>query len=376
MTASAPHAASAAAILTLCDDHVLCADIERVVAAAGLTMIRADDPPTRRAWTSAAAVLLDDAAAARCAPRRLARRSRVLLVSAVAPGPTHWQAAVAVGAQQVLQLPAQDGDLMAVLAEAADSVRDAATRGPVVAVLAGRGGAGASIFATALARVAAESLLVEADPLGSGLDLLLGSETEPGLRWTDLSLTGGRLSYPALRDALPRRHEVSVLAVSRMFGADRAGNVITANITAAALESVIDAGSRAGVPVVCDVARQANAVSDVALALADLVVLLTVADVRSSASAAATARWVAAANPNTGLVIRGPAPGGLRPAEVGRIVGLPVLAAMRPEPGLDPALEHGGLRLRRRSPMAAAARAVLDVLRANPHLESPVEAAA
>lgn len=261
---------------------------------------------------------------------------------------------------------------MTVLAEAAETARDAASRGPVVAVVAGRGGAGASIFATALARVAAESLLIEADPGGGGLDLLLGSETEPGLRWADLSLAGGRVNYAALRDALPRHHRVSVLAGSRVFSGDPVSN----DITATALESIIDAGSRAGVTVVCDVARQSNAVTDTALALADLVAMITPADVRSSASAAATAQWVAAANPNTGLVVRGPAPSGLRPLDVARTVGLPVLAAMRPEPGIDPMLERGGLRLRRRSPLRAAARAVLEVLRENPNLERLPEVAA
>ena len=38
-------------------------------------------------------------------------------------------------------------------------------------------------------------------------------------------------------------------------------------------------------------------------------------------------------NPNVGLVVRGPAPGGLRPVDVAGIVGLPLLAAMRPQPG-------------------------------------------
>jgi hypothetical protein len=68
--------------------------------------------------------------------------------------------------------------------------------------------------------------------------------------------------------------------------------------------------------------------------------------------------------------VRGPAPGGLRSAEVARIVGLPLLAAMRPQPGVTDALERGGLRLRRRSPLAAAARRVLTVLAQHPVLEA------
>ena len=95
---------------------------------------------------------------------------------------------------------------------------------------------------------------------------------------------------------------------------------------------------------------------------ADLVVLVTSADVRSCAAAAALAPWVSAANPNAGVVVRGPSPGGLRAADVARIVGLPLLAAMRAQPGVAVSLEHGGLQVRRRSPLAAAARRVLAVL--------------
>lgn len=354
-------------ILALVDDHALHTDIDRVVAAAGLRIVRANDPSSRRVWTSAAAILVDSAAALRCAARGLPRRARVLLISGAAPGSADWEAAVAVGAQQIVTLPTGAHELMAVLADAVEAVRDAGTHGPVVAVLAGRGGGGASVFATALAQAATDSLLIDGDPWGGGLDLVVGSETEPGLRWPDLSLAGGRVNYPALRDALPRRNGVTVLSGSRVLSGDQTSN----DIDVAPLSAVIDAGSRGGVTVVCDVARRPTAAAEIALAAADLVVLITTADVRSCAAAAATAQWVVAGNPNAGVVVRGPAPGGLRPVDVARIVGLPVLASMRPQPGIEALLERGGLRLGPRSPLARAARKVLAVLSQNPHLERP-----
>ena len=119
----------------------------------------------------------------------------MVLISGSVPDEADWQAAVAVGAQQIVTLPAAAHELMAVLADAAEAVRDAGTRGPVVAVLAGRGGGGASVFATAVAQAATESLLIDGDPWGGGLDLVLGSETEPGLRWPE-SLIGGRAGEP------------------------------------------------------------------------------------------------------------------------------------------------------------------------------------
>ncbi|MGQ9347565.1 MULTISPECIES: septum site-determining protein Ssd [Mycolicibacterium] len=363
---------TAEGVLALVEDPTLNSHVERVAAAAGLRTVRTDDPSSRRVWTGAAAVLVDGAAARRCAARGLPRRSRVLLISAEAPGADDWEAAVAVGAQQIVTLPAEDRDLMAALSDAAEAARDPRRRGPIVAVLAGRGGGGASVFATAVAQSATESLLIDGDPWGGGLDLVLGSETEPGLRWPDLSLAGGRVGYAALRDALPRRHGVAVLSGSRVLSGDRSSN----DIDPAPLGAVIDAGSRGGVTVVCDVARRPGAAAETAVAAADLVVLVTPADLRSCAASAATAQWVTAANPNTGVVVRGPAPGGLRPADVARIVGLPVLTAMRPQPGIESALERGGLRVRARSPLARAAREVLSVLGLNPHLDRTSETAA
>jgi secretion/DNA translocation related CpaE-like protein len=210
-----------------------------------------------------------------------------------------------------------------------------------------------------LALTAGDALLIDADPWSGGVDLVLGSEAATGLRWPDLQLQGGRLTYAALREALPRHRGVSVLSGSRGGGA-------VDDIGVAPLSAVIDAGSRGGTTVVCDVARTSTAVTEVALGTADLVVVVVPADVRSCASAAALTAWVSAVNPNAGIVVRGPSPGGLRSSDVVEIVGLPLLAAMRPQAGVAETLERDGLRLRRRSPLAVAARQVLSVLQRHP----------
>ncbi|OMC31788.1 AAA family ATPase [Mycobacterium sp. GA-1841] len=341
-------------VLALIGDPLLREDVSRVAAAAGVGLVLVDEPSGRKAWTAAVAVLLDGPGALRCAARALPRRTRVILVGRAQPQPEDWQAAISVGAQQLVTLPAEDADLVAALSEAA--CRDDAGRGPAVAVLGARGGAGASVFAVALAQSAPEALLVEADPWSGGIDLVAGSEELPGLRWPDLALQGGRLAYPALRDALPRRNGVSVLASGRSG----------AEIEAGPLGAVVEAGCRGGVTVVCDVPRQPTAAAETALDAADLVVVVTPADVRACTAAAAARPWLLACNPNAGVVVRGPSPGGLRAAEVARIVELPLLAAMRPQAGIAEALERGGLRVRPRSPLGSAARRVLSVLARHP----------
>jgi secretion/DNA translocation related CpaE-like protein len=347
---------AASGVLALIGEAALRDDVDRVAAAAGVPVVHAHEPSSRKVWSSAAAVVLDVGAAARCAEAVLPRRARVVLVCAAEPGAAEWQAALSVGAQHVVCLPGQGEMLVAELAESADAVRAERARGPVIAVIGARGGAGASLFATALALCAREALLIDTDPWGGGLDLVAGTENEPGLRWPDLSLQGGRLHLAAVRDALPRRRGVSVLSSGRS-GAD---------IAAGPVGAVIDAGCRGGATVVCDVPRRTGSASETALVSADLVVLLTPADVRSCAAATAMKGWLAAVNPNLGVVVRGPAPGGLTAREVVRSVGLPLLATMRAQPALADGLERAGLVLRQRSPLARAARTVLAVLADQP----------
>ena len=89
--------------------------------------MHATEPSSRKVWTGAVAVLLDVQAARRCADRALPRRGRVVLVGRSEPQAADWQAAIAVGAQHVITLPAQDGELMAELSDAAEAARDGRT---------------------------------------------------------------------------------------------------------------------------------------------------------------------------------------------------------------------------------------------------------
>ncbi len=277
-----------------------------------------------------------------------------MLVTATLPLTTTWAAAIAVGAQHVLTMPAQERELVRELADAAESARDGGRRGEVVAVIGGRGGAGASLFAAALAHTATDALLVDLDPWGGGIDLLLGRETTTGLRWPDLALQGGRLNWTAVREALPRYRDASILSGTRKGY----------ELDPQPVDAVIDAGRRGGATVICDLPRRLTDATQTALDTADLVVVVSPCDVRACAAAATIAPVLSAINPNIGVAVRGPAPGGLRAAEVAEIAGIPLLAVMRAEPRISEQLEHGGLRLRRTSALASAARRVLAIVSA------------
>jgi secretion/DNA translocation related CpaE-like protein len=332
----------------------------RAAAAAGCELVRAVDPPqARRHWSEASLVLLDPAAAEACVAGGLPRRRGVVVTVRGAPPPSVWERAVAVGAENVVSLPEAEAWLVTALAEAAEGGRG---DGRVLAIVGGRGGAGASVLSVAVAVTAVRAgervLLVDCDPLGGGLDLVLGAEDLGGLRWPGFGVGGGRVPATALHAALPApglegAGELAVLSC------DRSAQGPSPDAVTAVLES----GRRAGETVVCDLPRYPTAAAVAAFSAADLTVLVVPADVRSCAAAARVAAVVGEhGGSSVGLVVRGPAPGGITADEVSTAIGLPLIAAMRPEPGLIRALERGAAPGRARGPLAGAATAVLDAL--------------
>ncbi|OBI70724.1 helicase [Mycobacterium sp. E796] len=342
-------------MLAVLADPELRDELDRVAAAVGVRVVHASGSAVGwKAWSAAAAVVLDESAAERCGRAALPRRAHVSVLTITEPSTATWAAAVAVGAEHVLKLPDQERELIGDLSEAGEAARDDTPRGEVVAVIGGCGGAGASMLSVAVAQAAGDALLVDLDPWGGGIDLLVGAEGTPGVRWPDLALQGGRLNWPAVREALPRHGAISLLSGTRRGY----------EVGAAAVDAVVDAGRRGGVTVVCDLPRRLTDATQAALDAAALVVVVTRCDVRACAATAAMGPALAAINPNLGLVVRGPSPGGLRAAEIADVTGLPLLASIRAEPQLARQLERGGLRLGRRGPLSAAARRVLAVLSA------------
>ena len=121
------------------------------------------------------------------------------------------------------------------------------------------GGVGASTLAAVLAW-AAGGVLIDLDPVGGGIDVLLGIETTPGARWSGLHLAGGRLEPSLLAGGLPRWRRTRVLAADRSPPPEAIGPVCAA-------------AAEVGV-VVLDVPRLPCPVREAALDVADLVLLL------------------------------------------------------------------------------------------------------
>ncbi|MFC4943256.1 septum site-determining protein Ssd [Pseudonocardia sp. GCM10023141] len=358
--------------LVMVSDTELLDGILRLAAAAGCELHRVlDASQARHLWPGAPLVLLDARAAHQCAEAALPRRGGVVVAVRGDPAAEVWRHAVAIGAEHVVSLPEAEPWLIAALTEAAEGRQDA---GAVLAVVGGRGGAGASVLATVVAVTAVREgrrvLLVDCDPLGGGLDLVLGAEDLGGLRWPDIDVGGGRVPATALHAALPAppvgRRSGGGLA---LLSCDRSAH----GPTPAAVSSVLAAGRRSGDTVVCDVPRYPTEAALAALGAADLTVLVVPSDVRSCAAAARAMAVIAEHSSDIRLVVRGPSPGGVEPDEVAMALNLPLLAAMRPERGLARTLERGDAPGRPHGPLVATAAAVLAQL--HPHAGSAAGAA-
>ena len=208
--------------------------------------------------------------------------------------------------------------------------------GRVVAVLGGRGGAGASVLAGGLAVTAARrglrTLLVDADPLGGGVDLVLGWESLDGLRWPALSQASGEVPAPALVEALPGRSDLVILSWDR-------GEPMT--VPPEAMLAALDAGRRGRDLTIVDLPRRLDESAMLALRAADQVYLVVPAELRACAAAA---RVAAVAGPHCAalsVVVRQPGPAGLAVKEVIAALRLPYAGTIRSEPRLRTAWERG-----------------------------------
>lgn len=273
-------------------------------------------------WRAAATVVVADDQAERLVARALPHRGSVYLVGPDRDELSTWSAPLSA---QVIPLPEGGAWLGSVLADGAGRAR-----APVVAVVGGSGGVGASTLAAALAQLAGEragAALVDTDALGGGIDLLLGAEQSDGWRWPRLNAAEGHLGD--LRGHLPVVDGVSVVAMARGPALDLAREPLAAIVASLRAWHAL---------VVLDPGRSGSPAAREAVRLAGRQLVLVAPGVRGAASARQT---VAALDLDRAeLVLRGRR-GGLPADLVAEAVGRPVLGRLPEEPGLANAAERG-----------------------------------
>jgi secretion/DNA translocation related CpaE-like protein len=320
-------------------DPELLDELLRLAAMGGTEVDVAPDPATARPRFAAAPLVMIGADQAdACLRARLPRRPKVVIVGRTPAVEVAWEVAELIGAEHVAVLPTAEAWLIDRFAERPGPT-DAAGR--VIAVIGGRGGAGASILSAGLAVTAVSAglrtLLIDGDPLGGGLDLVLGWEQVGGLRWPALSEAGGRVDPPALLQALPHRGDLVLLSFARD---SMLADPLLA-VPSEAMATTLDAARRGRDVIVADLPRQLDDAAVLALQAADRAIIVVPAELRATAAAKQISAVVALHCENLALVVRGPAPGKLKAREISRALGLPLAGSLRPEASLCEGLERG-----------------------------------
>lgn len=342
---------AARSALLVTADSVVSDAVSRLAAAAGAPLEVVADPgqvPPR--WNAAAVVLVGPDVVELLVASAVPRRTEVHVVAVGAAPDGVYRSALRLGVRSVLELP---GAAPLLLEALADLVEPRAEPGRSIAVVGASGGAGASVFAAALATVGSadsDVLLLDLDPLGPGQRLLVGHEEETGIAWQDLGVSSGRLGAGALRDAVPRRERLGVLGWSA-GPQDRFDPGMAAEAVAA--------GLRGHALIVLDLPRRVD--DDVRSVLAGCDHVVVVAHARPGCLAAAVrfTHAVRVVAPRAGVAVRThrAAP---PTDEVARVLGLEPWAEMRDDRRLDEHLALGlGVARARRGVLARAASQVL-----------------
>jgi secretion/DNA translocation related CpaE-like protein len=180
-------------------------------------------------------------------------------------------------------------------------------------------------------RLGKRTILVDGDPYGGGLDLVLGWEGTDGVRWPGLSHAAGGVSVAALDEALPHSGELAVLSCDRDDPA----------VPVEAMEAALDAGRSGWHLTVVDLPRRFDEAAETALSAADHVLLVVPAELRACAAASKVAAEALRHTESLSVVVRTPAPGRLSAREIARALELPLAGSYRLEPALARGLERG-----------------------------------
>jgi len=302
-------------------------------------------------WSLASVIVIGDDVAESFGTRRLTKRDNVILLA----GDDHsaeesWRMAVAIGADQVASLPAASDWIIARMAPPTTGRLDA----PVVAIAGARGGSGTSTLAVATALRAAhagkDTLLVDLDPCGGGLDLVLGWEQHSGLRWPELIAMPTAFDPRRLKSSLPSEGRLSLLSHTRI-GRPAVEPDRLAGILAAARQNhdliVLDLPR----PGIQQVPR---------LTGTNLLTVVVPGEIRAVAAARHVIAGYAQLADRACLITRKPSPGRLSDEQIAHVVSAPVIASWNTDPKLAGAMEAVRFAGRiRRGELATVTNAVL-----------------
>ncbi|MEZ2388471.1 septum site-determining protein Ssd [bacterium RCC_150] len=341
-------------VLLVTGDLRLKAETERIAAAVGVGLRTVPNPSEASPdWDNAATVLLGSDV--RELPRR--RRAPSVLLGLAGEGDSLWQLGAAVGAERVAVLP----EAASWLAEHLGRSQAPEPGGFVLGITGGCGGAGATTAAVWVACEAAShgisTLLVDGDPRGGGLELCLGAEETPGLRWPDLAGASGSIGPQQLSDSLPA-------AAGFRFLSWPGSRERPLDIGSGAVAAVLDAARRGFELVIIDIGRGAEALASFGWDC-DRILVVAPAQLRAAVAAARILQELPPVE--TALVVRGNNNSAVDGPLIAESLGVPLHGVLPELRGVPAAAEHGRLlELGRRKAVRRFAGSVLELLSDTP----------
>ncbi|MCC3764741.1 hypothetical protein K3N28_16920 [Glycomyces sp. TRM65418] len=306
-------AAAAESLLVTADDRL--AEMITPLAAAADHPLRRVRHPLDAAgrWQTAPLVLVGPDLAPECIACDFPTRAHLLLCTTMSWLGTDaddtsllWPMAIQMQATGVIALPDADDFLADLFTRTARDTEPA----PVLATVAGHGGAGASTLALAAATDAARdgraTVLIDLDHTGGGIDTAAGLAAQAGWRWPSLANATGTLEPERLLAGLPQRSGLHVL------GPDPRN---PAEVDADAFERILRAARLAADLVVVDLPRTSTKAAVRAAAAARSIAVALGPGTRSWEAARSVTAAYGLHNAHLGVVLRGEADP--RPAGVG-----------------------------------------------------------
>ncbi|MDR7279671.1 AAA family ATPase [Catenuloplanes atrovinosus] len=295
--------------LVVTADEALLDDLLRLAAAAGTELQVATDPAAARPHYEQAPVVLVGSDQTGPLSRARLRRRTVVLVGRAGTADPPPDLVERLGVEHIAVLPAAERWLVHRL-----GTPPPPPRGRVIALFGARGGAGTSTFAVTLAVTAARAgrrvLLLDADPLGGRLDLMVG------LRQFDRDGPGELV----------------------LLGLDHGG---PGDLPAGAITTGLDTGRRECDLVVADLPRHLGQAGPAALRDADQAHVIVPAELRACLAAG---RIAALARPHSwrlSAIVRDASADTLTVDDVARTARLPVAGAYSSDPALRTLLARG-----------------------------------
>lgn len=228
----------------------------------------------------------------------------------------------------------------------------AANSGQWTLIIGASGGVGASTTAAVLAAAAARQgqpvCLVDGHFGGGGIDVLLGAEQTPGLRWPDFQLAQGHIDMPAVLPSMVQWEGVSVLSALRSASAEIAPGAVHAvldSLAAASITTILDAPPK--------FAPQLTGIPEAAVTG----VIVTARNLGSIAGGLAAHHQLAEHNISHGVVTTSHQHCAMTPNEVAKALHLNLWGDVRADPRIARVIELGG------GPLGTPSRALKDLTR-------------